>query len=114
MIRPMRWDIFCRVVDNFGDIGVCWRLARILAAQHACEVRLIVDRPELLQRIVATPSESLNASKYKGIEVVRWGSTSPSECDCDVVVEAFAAIGWQWGGHWTTLKDWQHFSQNGR
>lgn len=34
--------------------------------------------------------------------------------DGDVVVEAFAAIGWQWGGHWTTLKDWQHFSQNGR
>ncbi len=34
--------------------------------------------------------------------------------DGDVVVEAFADIGWQWGGHWTTLKDWQHFSQNGR
>ena len=23
----MRWDLFCRVIDNFGDIGVCWRLA---------------------------------------------------------------------------------------
>ncbi|MDA3038417.1 MAG: M15 family metallopeptidase [Actinomycetota bacterium] len=34
--------------------------------------------------------------------------------DGDTVVEAFAAIGWRWGGHWTTLKDWQHFSQNGR
>ena len=22
----MRWDIFCRVIDNLGDIGVCWRL----------------------------------------------------------------------------------------
>ncbi|MER2540956.1 MAG: elongation factor P maturation arginine rhamnosyltransferase EarP, partial [Azonexus sp.] len=20
------WDIFCRVIDNYGDIGVCWRL----------------------------------------------------------------------------------------
>ena len=24
---PLRWDIFCNVIDNFGDIGVCWRLA---------------------------------------------------------------------------------------
>ncbi|MFQ6691327.1 elongation factor P maturation arginine rhamnosyltransferase EarP, partial [Bordetella pertussis] len=24
----MRADIFCRVIDNLGDIGVCWRLAR--------------------------------------------------------------------------------------
>ncbi|WP_187492385.1 elongation factor P maturation arginine rhamnosyltransferase EarP, partial [Pantoea agglomerans] len=22
------WDIFCTVVDNYGDIGVTWRLAR--------------------------------------------------------------------------------------
>ena len=26
---------------------------------------------------------------------------------------AFAAIGWEWGGDWRTLKDYQHFSQNG-
>lgn len=32
----------------------------------------------------------------------------------DAVVRAFAEIGWQWGGDWTTLKDWMHFSQNGR
>ena len=37
------WDIFCRVIDNFGDIGVCWRLARQLAAEHGKRVRLWVD-----------------------------------------------------------------------
>ncbi|MCP3974440.1 MAG: M15 family metallopeptidase [bacterium] len=31
----------------------------------------------------------------------------------DVVFDAFAAIGWSWGGDWNTLKDWMHFSQNG-
>jgi hypothetical protein len=32
---PIRsWDIFCTVIDNFGDIGVCWRLARQLAQEH--------------------------------------------------------------------------------
>lgn len=34
--------------------------------------------------------------------------------DGDVVVRAFARIGWEWGGAWRTLKDWQHFSRNGR
>ncbi|HPT57947.1 MAG TPA: elongation factor P maturation arginine rhamnosyltransferase EarP, partial [Casimicrobium sp.] len=36
-------DIFCRVIDNYGDIGVCWRLARQLAHEHAVLVRLVVD-----------------------------------------------------------------------
>ena len=42
--RPsLSWDIFCTVVDNYGDIGVCWRLARQLAAEHGFAVRLWVD-----------------------------------------------------------------------
>jgi hypothetical protein len=31
----------------------------------------------------------------------------------DPIVEAFAAIGWEWGGAWSTLKDYQHFSDTG-
>lgn len=30
------------------------------------------------------------------------------------VVRAFAAIGWEWGGYWSSSKDYQHFSSNGR
>lgn len=32
----------------------------------------------------------------------------------DVVVRAFARIGWKWGGEWSTAKDYQHFSASGR
>ena len=32
----------------------------------------------------------------------------------DVVVRAFATIGWKWGGSWTGGKDYQHFSSNGQ
>jgi len=32
----------------------------------------------------------------------------------EVVVEAFAAIGWEWGGNFRSIKDYQHFSQSGR
>ena len=38
-----RWDVFCRVVDNFGDVGVAWRLARCLAREHGKRVRLFLD-----------------------------------------------------------------------
>ncbi|HEX4906919.1 MAG TPA: M15 family metallopeptidase [Acidimicrobiales bacterium] len=30
------------------------------------------------------------------------------------VVGAFAAIGWEWGGSWSSAKDYQHFSESGR
>ena len=43
----MRWDIFCKVIDNHGDLGVCWRLACGLAAQGET-VRLWVDDPSAL------------------------------------------------------------------
>ena len=39
----LRWDIFCTIVDNFGDVGFCWRLARQLVHEHGLEVRLLVD-----------------------------------------------------------------------
>ena len=43
MTTSLRWDIFCRVVDNFGDAGVCWRLARQLAREHGLAVTLWID-----------------------------------------------------------------------
>ena len=45
---PLQWDIFCQVIDNFGDIGVCWRLARDLA-QRGHSVRLWTDDASALQ-----------------------------------------------------------------
>jgi hypothetical protein len=40
----LRWDVHCRVIDNYGDAGVCWRLSRQLAAEHALDVTLWIDR----------------------------------------------------------------------
>jgi hypothetical protein len=31
-----------------------------------------------------------------------------------VLVQAFSSIGWGWGGRWTSVKDYQHFSASGR
>ncbi|HEX2405366.1 MAG TPA: M15 family metallopeptidase, partial [Acidimicrobiia bacterium] len=50
------------------------------------------------------------ASAYLDRSDVRPGMILPG----DPVVEAFAAMGWEWGGDWNTLKDYMHFSSNGR
>ena len=60
------WDIFCRLVDNFGDIGVCWRLARQLASEHGIHVRLWVDRAQTIAAIAPDSTIGLNPLKTGG------------------------------------------------
>jgi hypothetical protein len=43
MTFPQTLHLFCRVVDNYGDIGICWRLARQLQREHGIDVTLFVD-----------------------------------------------------------------------
>jgi uncharacterized repeat protein (TIGR03837 family) len=44
-------DIFCRVIDNFGDAGVAWRLGVQLALEHNFSVRIFIDLPAVLAQI---------------------------------------------------------------
>ena len=67
-----RWDIFCRVVDNYGDIGVCWRLARQLAAENDAKVRLWVDDLPSLARLGPEVSGEADEQRVEQIEVRRW------------------------------------------
>jgi uncharacterized repeat protein (TIGR03837 family) len=53
-------DVFCRVIDNFGDAGVCLRLARALVVQHVCTVRLFCDDVALLTRFEPVPPKGLS------------------------------------------------------
>ena len=53
----MKWDLFCAVIDNYGDVGVCWRLARQLAEEHGQEVRLWVDELSTLE-LLLNPAHS--------------------------------------------------------
>jgi hypothetical protein len=50
------------------------------------------------------------ATAYADRDLHRPGMIQPG----DAVTEAFAAIGWQWGGTWRSMSDWMHFSHNGR
>lgn len=86
------WDIFCRVVDNFGDIGVCWRLAKQLQDEYALDVRLWVDDLNVASKIVTGLDASLNSQKMNGVEVCLWRDDQSfvSVTPADVVIEAFA------------------------
>ncbi|MEO7128758.1 MAG: elongation factor P maturation arginine rhamnosyltransferase EarP [Rhodoferax sp.] len=78
----MLWDIFCKVVDNFGDIGVCWRLSSDLATRGE-QVRLWVDDASALRWMAP--------AGHQGVAVLPWEqSLRPAGlAQGDVLVEAF-------------------------
>ncbi len=61
------WDVFCRVIDNFGDIGVSWRLCRQLA-DRGHTVRLWVDDASALQWMAPGALQG----EYAGVTVLPW------------------------------------------
>ncbi|HDI1212748.1 TPA: elongation factor P maturation arginine rhamnosyltransferase EarP [Aeromonas hydrophila] len=92
------WDIFCCVVDNFGDIGVTWRLARQLKQEgvlptHGDEVqvRLWVDDLASFARICPGLDPAQDSQWVDGIHIQHWHDTLPADTlPARVVIEAFA------------------------
>ena len=84
------WDIFCSVVDNYGDIGVTWRLARQLAAEHQMAVRLWVDDLAPFVRLCPQADAGAAAQWQQGVEVRQWPAAWQPAVPADVVIGAFA------------------------
>ena len=86
MNHSRQWDIFCKVIDNHGDIGVCWRLAADLATRGQ-QVRLWVDDASALEWMAPAGQPGINVLPWiepLGLNLLRLES-APSE----VLVEAF-------------------------
>ena len=95
----MIWDIFCRVIDNYGDIGVCWRLSADLAARGG-QVRLWVDDASAL----AWMAPGARQGQWPGVQVLDWNAAQdPAQvaarpladvgveaCACDIAPEFLA------------------------
>lgn len=79
----IRCDIFCAVIDNLGDAGVCWRLARQLAVEHGWRVRLWIDDPAPLDLLA--PERTAMP-----VEVRKWKGDFAAIAPAEVVIEAFA------------------------
>ncbi len=82
----MRWAIFCRVIDNYGDAGVCWRLAADL--NHRGEaVTLYIDDPEVLGTLLdPDPRTDTVLIKPWPADTAHFTAADVA----DVVIEAFA------------------------
>ena len=89
--RP-KWEIFCQVVDNFGDIGVCWRLARDLARRENVAVRLWVDDWAVLARIcpAAAAMDPAVGGQVEGVDLRHWTPAFVASAPGEIVIEAFA------------------------
>jgi uncharacterized repeat protein (TIGR03837 family) len=99
---PLNWDIFCHVIDNWGDLGVCWRLATNLAARGQ-RVRLWTDQPEPLDwmapgarsgALASADAADAAAGALAGIEVRHWPRSDPTAPPpalpaSDVLIAAF-------------------------
>lgn len=81
----MQWDIFCKVIDNYGDIGVCWRLCRDLATRGE-QVRLWVDDASALRWMAP------DATTLPGVEIMSWSAT-PHELT-PVLADGAGPISW--------------------
>ncbi|WP_394807935.1 elongation factor P maturation arginine rhamnosyltransferase EarP [Nitrosomonas sp.] len=85
-----RWDIFCTVIDNFGDIGICWRLARQLTQDHHQVVRLWVDDLISFSCIAPDVNPEIQQQVVLGVDIRHWQCVFVEVEPAEVVIEAFA------------------------
>jgi len=90
-MNRLRWDVFCRVVDNYGDAGVCWRLARQLAAEHALDVTLWIDRVATLARFQPEVRPDVPSQSVAGVTLRHLADAPTTGVPAlpDVVIEGF-------------------------
>lgn len=92
-LPPLTLALFCRVVDNYGDIGICWRLARQLQQEHGVGVTLWVDHLPSFQRICPELALDAEVQQLAGVTVRHWqdqaGVFAAQEV-ADIVIEFFA------------------------
>ena len=91
--RATSLAIFCKVVDNYGDIGICWRLTRQLQQEHGIAVTLWVDDLRSFQRICPAVAIDAEVQQLGAVTVRHWRDQDRvfSAADiADIVIEFFA------------------------
>ncbi len=83
-------DIFCSVVDNYGDIGVCWRLARQLSKEHGMAIRLWVDDLRSFGKLCPELDVGLEMQVCRGVQIHHWEDVLTVVEPADLVIGAFA------------------------
>lgn len=85
-------DIFCTVVDNYGDAAIAWGIARQLATEHNFTVQLFIDKPDTLAPLAPSYTLSTDRQTIDGVQVFRWPEQFPPfVIPADLVIEVLAA-----------------------
>ncbi|MEO3682061.1 elongation factor P maturation arginine rhamnosyltransferase EarP [Shewanella vesiculosa] len=88
---PPHWDIFCTVVDNYGDIGVTWRLAKQLASEYGIPINLWVDDLLSFSHILPLLNPAKSQQEFNGVNIFHWENPIKIEYEAGaVIIEAFA------------------------
>jgi len=91
-IQALSLALFCKVIDNYGDIGICWRLARQLAHEHGITVTLWVDDLGSFRRICPSVDVSAAEQQIDAVTVRHWrnqdGVFAVADIS-DIVIEFF-------------------------
>jgi uncharacterized repeat protein (TIGR03837 family) len=87
--KAKHWDVFCRIVDNFGDIGVCWRLSQQLAHEHNLQIRLFIDDLAVASHIIPALDYKLTSQVINHVEILSWQSADTIN-PADVALETFS------------------------
>jgi len=69
---PITLALFCKVIDNYGDIGICWRLSRQLHREHGVAVTLWVDDLASFRRICPSLDVGAPVQQVAGVTVRHW------------------------------------------
>ena len=68
----MEISILCKVVDNYGDIGVAYRLSRQLQKISKANINLIVDDLQAFNKICNLVSQEKSFQVVEGFSVYNW------------------------------------------
>lgn len=88
-MQPQRTcDIFCKIVDNYGDIGVCWRLSQQLANEHHLKVRLFIDDCNVASAIIPQLTSTPTFQSINNVTITPW----PDQVETlpELVIETFS------------------------
>lgn len=95
--KKLHLHLFCRVIDNYGDIGVCWRLCKLLQSEHEINVDCWVDDLASFKVLCPAVRLDLRRQKIEGVTIhhwtenqEEWRQNARQVAQADVVIEAFA------------------------
>ncbi|MDO5576746.1 MAG: elongation factor P maturation arginine rhamnosyltransferase EarP, partial [Fibrobacter sp.] len=94
-MNPASIDIFCHVIDNYGDAGVVYRFAKeIKKCLHDCDIRVFIDNIETLSSIEPLVDRSKQVQKVGSITFINSHELTSEMVKrlgiAEVLIEAFA------------------------